>query len=177
MTNMFLTGETIYLRPLVPQDANDNYVSWLNDGGVCEFNSHHTFPYTTEMARQYIAQITGSKTEVVLAVIDKQSDSHIGNVALQNISWINRSAEFAILIGNSAFHGKGVGEEAGGLLIAHGFGALNLHRIHCGTSADNVAMQKLAEKLGMSEEGRRRDAMYKNGAYADVIEYGLVREA
>ena len=46
--------------------------------------------------------------------------------------------------------------EAGSLLIDHGFNKLNLHRIHCGTSSENYAMQKLALKLGMSKEGEKR---------------------
>jgi RimJ/RimL family protein N-acetyltransferase len=35
-------------------------------------------------------------------------------------------------------------------------------------------MQKLALKLGMSEEGRRREALWKNGIFADIVEYGLL---
>ena len=86
MNNPFLVGGSIYLRPLEPSDANEEYVSWLNDEKVCEFNSHHTFPYTLEMAKEYIASVTGSRSSVVLAIIDTASDEHVGNVALHNIS-------------------------------------------------------------------------------------------
>jgi RimJ/RimL family protein N-acetyltransferase len=36
-------------------------------------------------------------------------------------------------------------------------------------------MQKLALKLGMKPEGRRRQAMYKNGKYSDILEYGILK--
>jgi RimJ/RimL family protein N-acetyltransferase len=65
--------------------------------------------------------------------------------------------------------------EAGTLLINHAFKSLNLHRIYCGTSSDNIAMQKLAIKLGMAQEGLRKEAIYKNGNYSDILEYGLLK--
>jgi RimJ/RimL family protein N-acetyltransferase len=37
-------------------------------------------------------------------------------------------------------------------------------------------MQKLAEKLGMQKEGVRKDALFKNGKYCDVLEYGIIAE-
>jgi RimJ/RimL family protein N-acetyltransferase len=51
---------------------------------------------------------------------------------------------------------------------------INLHRIYCGTSSENIGMQKLANKLGMIKEGQRKDALFKNGKYLDVIEYGII---
>jgi RimJ/RimL family protein N-acetyltransferase len=35
-------------------------------------------------------------------------------------------------------------------------------------------MQKLAEKLGMNLEGIRKEAIFKNGNYCDIHEYGLL---
>jgi RimJ/RimL family protein N-acetyltransferase len=35
-------------------------------------------------------------------------------------------------------------------------------------------MQRLAEKLGMNQEGVRKDALFKNGVFVDIIEYGIV---
>jgi len=36
-------------------------------------------------------------------------------------------------------------------------------------------MKKLAIKLKMREEGLRREAIYKNGRYLDIVEYGVLR--
>jgi RimJ/RimL family protein N-acetyltransferase len=35
-------------------------------------------------------------------------------------------------------------------------------------------MRKLAEKLGMTQEGVRREAVWTDGAYHDIVEYGLL---
>lgn len=174
MNNPFLIGEKIYLRGLDEKDLEGNYIKWLNDTEVCQYNSHHIFPYNYESAKNYIKNVAKLPDALVLAIILKENDMHIGNVSLQNISYINRNAEFAILMGEKAYWGKGYSKEAAILIIKHGFMELNLHRIYCGTSSDNIPMQKLAISLGMSEEGRRRDAMYKNGRFVDIIEYGLI---
>jgi RimJ/RimL family protein N-acetyltransferase len=36
-------------------------------------------------------------------------------------------------------------------------------------------MQKLATKLGMQKEGERRDALYKEGGYKNIIEFGILK--
>lgn len=169
----FLEGKKIILRPLSVKDVSETYLSWLNDPEVNRYNSHAIFPYSIEQLERYVKGIDNT-SKVVLAICDKKSHRHIGNAALQGIDWITRSAEFAILIGEKQYWRKGIGEEAGRLLVDYGFTCLNIHRIHCGTSSQNVGMQKLAIKLGMRKEGRRRDAVFKHGRWDDVIEYGIL---
>lgn len=172
----FLIGERLYLRGLVESDADGAYPGWFNSAEVCQGNSHHVFPYARESAREYIRNSMQRRDCLILAIVIKEGDRHVGNVALQQIHPINRSAEFSILIGEQGTWGSGVGFEAASLLFEHGFTALNLHRIECGTLASNTRMQKLALRLGMKEEGRRRGASFKNGVYEDIVEYGLLRD-
>lgn len=175
MNNPFLVGENIYLRAITGDDLNANYREWFNDEEVCAYNSHHRFPNYDENMRDYYENVIKSRSNLILAICDKASDAHVGNIALENIDTLNRCAEFAIVIGDKAHWGKGIGKEASRLIVKHGFEQLNLNRIYCGTSAENVGMQKLAATLGMKEEGRRREAMFKNGVFTDIIEYGLLR--
>lgn len=156
-------------------DADGAYPGWLNDAEVCRGNSHHVFPYTREGALAYIRQAAQTRDSLILAVILRDGHRHIGNIALQDIHPLNRSAELAILIGERDVWGSGFAHEAAELIVAHGFTELNLERIECGTFSGNTAMQKLALRLGMKEEGRRRRAAYKNGRYQDVVEFGLLR--
>lgn len=172
----FLSGKRVGLRPLEPRDAEGPYPDWLNDADVCRYNSHHSYPYDREQARRYIDSVRGSRSEIVLAIEDIAQKKHVGNVALQALHPIYRSAEFSILIGAREFWGQGIGEEAGRLLLTHAFRALGLHRVGCGTSSDNAGMRKLATALGMTEEGRRRAAMWSDGQWVDVIEYGILAE-
>jgi RimJ/RimL family protein N-acetyltransferase len=175
MQPSFLTGERIYLRGLEAADASGPYLTWFNDEEACRGNSHHIFPYYREDAEAYIRRARESRADLVLAIVLRENDCHIGNIALQGIQQTNRSAEFAIVIGDRQAWGRGLGKEAARLLCDHGFDAMNLNRIHCGTLETNDAMRRLAASLGMEEEGRRRQAVFKGGRYLDVIEYGVLR--
>lgn len=170
----FLKGKNIYLRALTEADIEGNYSYWLNDNEIVQFNSHGRFPQTSEKLREYLKIVSNSNSMLVLAVIDNLTEKHIGNISLQSINWIDRNAEIAFLLGEKDFWGKGIMFDAGSVLIRHGFKTLNLHRIYCGTSSENIGMQKLALKLGMNEEGRRKDAIFKNGKYFTIYEYGLI---
>jgi RimJ/RimL family protein N-acetyltransferase len=172
--NIFLVGQQIDLRPLKLSDVEGNYKFWLNDQEIVQYNSHGRFPQTIEKLTNYVNAVQSSNSDLVLAVIDKLNNKHIGNISLQSINWIDRNAEIAFLLGEKEYMGKGIMFEAGQLLINHGFKSLNLHRIFCGTSSDNHGMQKLALKLGMNQEGIRNEAIFNKGKYFDIIEYGII---
>jgi [ribosomal protein S5]-alanine N-acetyltransferase len=176
MNPVFIPGKEISLRPLTEDLLAGTYVSWLNDPEICKYNGHHFFPYTDDSAREYIRHVNQSGHDLVLAIFLNQPARHIGNIALQSICWISRTAEFGILLGERDCMGKGYAYEAAVLVLQHGFRDLGLRRVNCGTSAENTAMQKLAVRLGMKEEGRRRLGMFKNGKPVDVIEYGILNE-
>ena len=176
MKNCFLNGNRIYLRPLFESDVEGNYVQWFNDEEVCKFNSHHIFAYSKEAAMDYIKKSGTSRDSIILAIVLKKNDKHIGNIALQKIDFISRSAELAIILGEKDYWGQGYSKEAGILFLKHAFFSINLHRVFCGTSSENLAMQKLACYLGMVEEGRRRQALFKNGKFVDIYEYGVLKK-
>jgi RimJ/RimL family protein N-acetyltransferase len=175
MKHPFLIGESIYLRGLEEQDLAGNYFQWFNDQDVCQYNSHGRYPNNLDKMMAYLKKTHSDPSLVVFAIILKENKEHVGNISLQGINFIDRNAEYAIVLGEQKCWGKGVAKAASDMIIKHGFLTLNLHRIHCGTSVKNLGMQKLASYLGMKEEGRRRDALYKHGEYVDLIEYGILR--
>ncbi len=171
----FLLGKRLMLRPLRKEDASGPYLEWFNDSAVCAGNGHHFFPYTAQDALQYIQRAHSSQSELILAIAKRQGDQHIGNIALKRINTISRTAELAIVIGDKNSWGKGYSKEAARLLLDHAFFALNLNRVYCGTFESNQPMRRLARFLCMKEEGRRRQATFKQNRYLDIIEYGVLR--
>ena len=171
---VLLEDDEIMLRSLVVRDVEGHYRHWFNDPKVVSFNSHGRFPMTPERLLKYVVDAELNPNLLVLAVQLKESALHVGNISLQGINWIDRNAEIAFVLGEPDLQGRGIMLRAGQLIIDHAFSALNLHRVYCGTLATNVGMQRLAAKLKMTEEGRRRDAVFKDGNYIDVIEYGVI---
>lgn len=170
---IYQLNDDYFVRRLNETDLAGPYVSWFENQDVCRFNSHGKFFKTAAYFRSFYEGLD-TEDRVVWAICHK-SDGHIGNISLQSISLINRNAEFAILLGDSRHWGKGVARLAGAKLIEHAFAKLNLERIYCGTAASNSAMRSLALALGMVQEGCRRSHLYLDGAWVDLVEYGLLR--
>jgi [ribosomal protein S5]-alanine N-acetyltransferase len=114
------------------------------------------------------------ESTIVWAICHNEA-GHVGNITLQDISHINRTAEFAIILGDRNHWGKGLGQLAGRQLLEHGFTKLNIARIYCGTAASNEGMKKLAISLGMTEEGVRRRHLFLDGCHVDMVEYGILK--
>ena len=174
MKNPFLTGEKIYLSPLSKEDVSDEYVSWLNDDEVCSENSHAVYPNTHEATLAYVESAGKNKTEIVFAIKWKKNNEHVGNISIQKIDPVNRSAEIAILIGNKKYWNKGVGSESYKLIIEYGFNTLNLNRISSGQTTSNKGMMNVCEKNGMKKEGIQREVLFKKGKYLDAVIYSIL---
>jgi RimJ/RimL family protein N-acetyltransferase len=171
----FTEGSLVLLRPLEHADLNDRYLSWLNDPEVTRYTETGTFPSTAEDLENYYRSVIGSKNDVILAILDKKSGRHIGNVKLGPIHWIHRRATFGILIGEKDFWGKGAGLEATRLMVEYGFNRLNLHRIDLGVFAEHEAGVACYKKAGFKVEGRMREDLFHGGEYKDRLWMGLLR--
>jgi [ribosomal protein S5]-alanine N-acetyltransferase len=171
----FAEGATVLLRPLERSDLNPRYLGWLNDPEVTRYTEIGTFPSTSEDLENYFRAITGSRNDVILAIVDKRSGQHVGNVKLGPIHWTHRSATLGILIGEKEFWGKGVGLEATRLMVEYGFGRLNLNRIDLGVFAEHEAAVHCYEKAGFKIEGRMREDLFQDGEYKDRLWMGLLR--
>ena len=163
-----------HVRGLRESDLDGPYTSWFEDQEVCKYNSHGKYSRNAQWYRDFIDGL--SREDQVVWAICHENDGHIGNVSLKNITGINRNAEYAILIGNQNHWRKSAGLNASLALLHHGFAKLNLERIYCGTASGNMGMQRLALRMGMLEEGRRRKHLFLNGGWQDMIEYGVLRD-
>ncbi len=72
--------------------------------------------------------------------------------------------------------GRGLGTLAHELLVAHLFELTIAHRLEALTDAKNIAEQKALERIGFQREGLLRDAVFRQGAWQDMLIYGLLRE-
>lgn len=174
-TKYFLTDGIVGLRAVVTEDVSGEYLDWLNDYETCRGNTHFRAPYSKQDLLKYVETTNSSPTEYLFAVCKADTGRHIGNIALQNHSIIDRSCNISFLLGVIGERGNSVMYRAGTLLIKHGFIRLNLNRIACGTLSNNIGMIKLAGKFGMVKEGVRRNAVYKEDGYVDIVEFGLLK--
>jgi RimJ/RimL family protein N-acetyltransferase len=170
---IYQLSKDYFVRSLVEEDLDGPYLGWFEDQEVCRYNSHGKFFKTKGFFREFLNELN-LEDRVVWAICHVEH-GHIGNISLQDISLIDRAAEFAIILGDKRHWKRGVGLLAGRALLRHAFDKLNLHRIHCAAAATNEGMNKLARAMGMTLEGTRRSQLFLEGRRVDVLEYGILR--
>ena len=170
----FIQGERCYLRPLTREDLDGNWGSWLNDPEVTRHMFRGAFPESEESNKAFYELVRNSPNDLVLAIAAADDDVHVGNVGLHRIDWVNRSAEFGILVGEKEYWSRGIGSEATEAIVRHGFDKLNLHRIWLGVFADHDGAIKVYERIGFKTEGRLREAILRDGDAQDQLIMGLL---
>ena len=176
MRRPFLVGQRLYLRLLEESDVGEEYVGWLNDYEVTRYLETGKFPSTPETILRYLERFQDSTTDLVFAIVDRETDQHIGNVTLNRINWIHRTADTGLMIGQREFWGKEYGFEAWRLVIEYAFQRLGLRKIIAGAVADNVTSLAVLKKLGFKAEGTLRQEYLVDGEYRDGVRLGLLRE-
>lgn len=190
----------IRIRPFTPEDMTEEYFIWFHDQETTRYNSHGLFPYGKKLQEDFkreledpinrivwaieVQTIQPEQTRKIITTVGERTTSYqeqshtywklVGNCSLQSINWHNRSAEFAIVIGEKGARGKGVGTKVLSMVLDHAFYKLGLNRVWTGTAATNLGMQAVAIKTGMKLEGEFREGMFLNGKFENIRCYGIL---
>jgi diamine N-acetyltransferase len=169
-------GERVRLRAIERSDI-PKYYDWVNDPEVTRGLSLYLPMSNADEEKWFERALQGDPNEKPLAIEVKDSDGWklIGNCGLFGIEWVNRCAELGILIGDKSAWNKGFGTETMVLLLRHGFETLNLNRLFLRVYGTNVRAVRAYQKAGFIEEGRMREAVFKNGRYDDIIIMSVLR--
>lgn len=100
----------------------------------------------------------------------------IGDIALQDIDWSNRSCTIGLGISKIENRSKGYGQEAVKIILEYGFNNIGLERIAADTLEQNKGAQRSLEKAGFVLEGIERKAVYFAGRRWDRLNYAILRE-
>lgn len=171
----FLMGERVYLRPFEETDITEEYMGWVRDREVVKHLESGRFPETMESAHRYLEEFKNSDTNLFLAIVDRETGDHIGNVRLHHIDWIHGTARTGIMIGRKDYWGKGYAFAVYSLLIEHAFNRLGLRKINSAATASNLAAIAFLKKLGYKQEGLARQQFLVEGEYEDRVLFGLLR--
>lgn len=169
----FLEGQKVYLRP-IGQDDTDLYFAMLFGPETRRLTGTQK-SFTREQIYRYIDDKSRNSSHLLLLVALRETDKVIGDIALQDIDGMNRSANIRISIENE-YQNKGYGSEAMSLLLDYGFGIVNLHRIELNVFDYNERAAHVYEKLGFKKEGVQRDALFYNHEYHDSIIMSILED-
>ena len=180
-TNFFIEGRSIKLVPLVENDINPKYLSWLNNPLL---NRYLQTPYKKQTIADiytYINSLRMKDNCELFAVITKKKNVHIGNVGITEYN-NNRNgiAAFGLLFGDERARKTGLGAEATVLAIEYIFHDKRIRKIRLGANEKNESSWRLIENLGFTREGifRKNIVSIANGksTFLDAYEYGIFKE-
>ena len=148
-------------------------VEWINNP---ENNSflHYDIPICVEKTEKWYDSHLGDDDRYD-AVIEADG-MPVGTIGLLSIDKKNSKAEYYIAMGETEYKGKGVAKSASLLILKYGFEILELNKIYLYTEAENIAAQKLFERVGFIKEGLIRQDILSRGKLADRYAYGYLRE-
>lgn len=144
---MEICTERFLLRPLVPTDATERYLSWLTDPATQQFIINAQQQQLSELA-SYIASKSNRADVLFLGIFDKGYGVHIGNIKFEPLDAGKGYATMGMLIGDTLWRGKGV---AGEVLKATGKWLLenrSVRQMLLGVAVANTPAIKAYEKVG-----------------------------
>ena len=141
--------DAVALRRPEPKDAEFLY-DYRNDWDVIQGLGGFSSGYALKDIHDWIEFHRNKQDEIIWAIAEKDTDTCLGHVGLYEIDHRVRSAEFAIMLGNKEWWGKGVGKNVTHSVVDYCFRHLNLHRVSLTVLKTNERAIALYEKLGFS---------------------------
>lgn len=173
--NPYAMGLRVWLRALVEEDAEGPWHTWFSDEDVTKYLNYWR-PNTIERQRAFFRERVVSSGDLVLAVIDKATNHHIGIVSLSRIDWVHRFADIALVIGDKQARQKAVlGLEAFTLMLRVGFLRLNLENLKGGYADGQDHSRQILQALRFQEVGRYKDLFCIDGVSCDHVVVQLSR--
>ncbi len=114
------------------------------------------------------------KTGIFWAIIEKSTNTFIGDFAFFKIDHKNSRAEIGYTL-KPEYWGKGFMKEAMLPIFNFGFNDLNLHSLEANINPENNNSRTILTKMGFQKEAYFRENYYYNGDYLDSEIYSLLK--
>lgn len=167
-------GSSVYIRILEEEDIRRTH-RWINTEEIINIMGFHYPKCYTNQIDWFNNSVKNNNSKFIFVICLKETDEHIGNVALGNIDYINRNAMLSIFIYEEKHRGKSYGQQAVYLILKFAFKNLNLHKVYLRTTSTYSYAINFYKQLGFKEEGYFKEHEYKDGIYVDKIYLGILK--
>lgn len=170
---VFLRGQKTVLRAPEMSDV-PLLTKWVNDPEVRRFVSTRIAPVTEAGEVEWVKRANSDDKSVRLII--EADDKPIGTMGIHGINLADRRCTTGAMIGEKEYWGRGYGTDAKMILLHHAFNTIGLRKVCSDVIAYNERSLRYSLKCGYKEEGRRKDHIFREGKFWDLIELGLFKE-
>lgn len=169
-----LVGENIRLCVFTSDHISNDYVAWLNDPEVVKFSNQRFKQHDLTSCRHFFESFEDTEN-LFLAIHMNSSDKFIGTMTAYR-SIPHGVVDMGIMVGDRSSWGKGVGQEAWGLLMSFLLETCETRKVTGGALSCNQAMVRIMERSQMLADGRRvRQELVDNSA-EDIVYFAKFRD-
>lgn len=148
-----ITTQRLQIRQLEPKDVSGTYLGWLKPK-LHPFVNVAGKHYTLDELRDYVAQKRADKHSLLIGLFDRKGENHVGNLKFEPILPEEGYAIYGILIGDVAWHGKGIAQEASAACFDLIHRTLGIKRVVLGVDPENLPAVSAYRKIGFQFEDR-----------------------
>lgn len=173
-----MESERLYFRAPELSDV-EILGKWINDPRIRMYLDHRVFPVSSTAEADWIRSSTSlaaAPSELAFVFGRRGKNAIIGTTGFREIHWVQREAEWGILIGEPADWDRGFGREIARRMLKYAFTSLNLNRVSLRVSADNTRALHSYQGAGFVQEGVLRSAGFRDGKYDDLIIMSALRD-
>ena len=173
-----LTTERLTLRPFAAADAAELH-RLINDWEVCRNLAAVPFPYSRDLAEEWIASSRASLADGRawhLAITGQEADKEVvvGGVGLR-LDKEARTGRLGYWVGRR-FWGHGVASEAAGKLARWALANLNLDRLEATVATDNAGSIAVLRRIGFRHVGEGTESFLARGDEQKVLRFVATRD-
>ena len=169
---MNIMGKRIMLRAIEPDDLQTLH-TWFNDPETTGQMGEIHFPSSRFQLDRWFERIQQDEATIRLAVTLTEGQL-IGYSGFWRINWRDRSAEHALLIGDTTERRKGYGREVILTCARYAFAEMGLHRLDACVLESNTASLKAYKSCGFQVEGTLREHALRHGRRIARVWLGLL---
>lgn len=176
-SNYFWQDDKVRLRAIQPEDWQGDYLSKFDTPARRFLACAIELPPTISGSKTFAEENAdfSPKNGRIMFTIENEEGKNIGGINLNSIDERNGTFSIGIII-DKEYRGKGYGTSAMNILLKYAFLERRLNKFNDCVVEGNEGSVKMMEKLGCVKEGVRRQVVYINGQYVDLILFGLTKD-
>lgn len=169
-----LTGHYMRLRIMDSNDAE--YVRNLRNSPHVYRNFQNRFFISDIEQQKFLESLAGSQSKIFFIGETIEPTERFGVFFIKDIDYRNQRGEVGVFLDERGL-GKGVLLFEGSYLLHnYAFQYLNLNKVIGEVLPENTKAIRLNEAIGMNVEAIRRNHVYYDGAFHDLMQFAMFRD-